>query len=176
MLFAEALETAKCFEEGVISSSAAANIGSIMGIGFPPNTGGAAQFMTGYEAGRRPRSGSQAFLARADELAEAYGERFRPTAYLRDLAAKGEALPGLSLSSRPTGAKRTLPSGSGDAGTRCRGCADGGSGTTGSPGRGRCAPGCSRVSVVELAPRERALAPVGAARPVSARPPGAAAR
>ena len=57
MLFAEALETAKCFEEGVIESSAAANIGSIMGIGFPPNTGGAAQFMTGYEgstAGTRP--------------------------------------------------------------------------------------------------------------------------
>ena len=50
MLFAEALETAKCFEEGVITSAAAANIGSIMGIGFPPNTGGAAQFMTGYES------------------------------------------------------------------------------------------------------------------------------
>ena len=49
MMFAEALETAKCFEEGVIESSAAANIGSIMGIGFPPNTGGAAQFMSGYE-------------------------------------------------------------------------------------------------------------------------------
>ena len=49
MLFAEALETAKCFEEGVIESAAAANIGSIMGIGFPPMTGGAAQFMTGYE-------------------------------------------------------------------------------------------------------------------------------
>ena len=58
MLFAEALETAKCFEEGVIESSAAANIGSIMGIGFPPNTGGAAQFMIGYvdpdDRGDRP--------------------------------------------------------------------------------------------------------------------------
>ena len=49
MLFVEALETAKCFEEGVIESAAAANIGSIMGIGFPANTGGAAQFMTGYQ-------------------------------------------------------------------------------------------------------------------------------
>ena len=58
MLFAEALETAKCFEEGVIESAAAANIGSIMGIGFPPMTGGAAQFMTGYEdpETRRDRS------------------------------------------------------------------------------------------------------------------------
>ena len=53
LLFVEALETAKCFEEGVIESAAAANIGSIMGIGFPPNTGGAAQFMTGYESPHR---------------------------------------------------------------------------------------------------------------------------
>ncbi len=92
MLFAEALETAKCFEEGVIESSAAANIGSIMGIGFPANTGGAAQFMTGYEAADGS-IGLDAFLARADELAASYGERFRPTAYLRDLAAKGEGFP-----------------------------------------------------------------------------------
>ncbi len=98
MLFIEALETAKCFEEGVITSAAAANIGSIMGIGFPALTGGAAQFMTGWQAldetghGTGP-IGLDAFLARADELAEAYGDRFRPTAYLRDLAAKGESFP-----------------------------------------------------------------------------------
>src|SRR6478672_515906 len=92
MLFAEALETAKCFEEGVITSSAAANIGSIMGIGFPPNTGGAAQFMTGYEAATG-RIGLQAFLDRADELAETYGDRFRPTQHLRELAEKGDGFP-----------------------------------------------------------------------------------
>ena len=56
LLFVEAIETAKCFEEGVIESAAAANIGSIMGIGFPPNTGGAAQFMTGYESRDRRTS------------------------------------------------------------------------------------------------------------------------
>jgi 3-hydroxyacyl-CoA dehydrogenase/enoyl-CoA hydratase/3-hydroxybutyryl-CoA epimerase len=96
MLFLEALETAKCFEEGVLTSSAAANIGSIMGIGFPPNTGGAAQFMTGYEAPSQDQSGDiglQAFVKRAEELAETYGERFRPTAYLRDLAASGGSFP-----------------------------------------------------------------------------------
>jgi 3-hydroxyacyl-CoA dehydrogenase / enoyl-CoA hydratase / 3-hydroxybutyryl-CoA epimerase len=99
LLFVEALETAKCFEEGVITSAAAANIGSIMGIGFPANTGGAAQFMTGYQA-KDPQTGRPvgdiglgAFLARADELAEVYGERFRPTQYLRDLAAKGDTFP-----------------------------------------------------------------------------------
>lgn len=92
MLFIEALETARCFEEGVLTSAAAANIGSIMGIGFPPNTGGAAQFMTGYE-GPTGEIGLAAFLARAEELAQAYGERFRPTPYLTDLVAKGESFP-----------------------------------------------------------------------------------
>jgi 3-hydroxyacyl-CoA dehydrogenase/enoyl-CoA hydratase/3-hydroxybutyryl-CoA epimerase len=92
LLFIEALETAKCFDEGVITSAAAANIGSIMGIGFPPNTGGAAQFMTGYE-NTEGRIGLDAFVARADELAERYGDRFRPTAYLRDLVATGESFP-----------------------------------------------------------------------------------
>lgn len=92
MLFIEALETAKCFEEGVIESAAAANIGSIMGIGFPPMTGGAAQYMQGYE-NKAGQIGLGAFVARADELAEAYGDRFRPTPWLRDLAASGGSFP-----------------------------------------------------------------------------------
>jgi 3-hydroxyacyl-CoA dehydrogenase / enoyl-CoA hydratase / 3-hydroxybutyryl-CoA epimerase len=93
MLFAEALETAKCFEEGVIESAAAANIGSIMGIGFPPATGGAAQFMTGYEDKESGEIGLSAFVKRADELAEKYGDRFRATDWLRNLAASGEGFP-----------------------------------------------------------------------------------
>jgi 3-hydroxyacyl-CoA dehydrogenase/enoyl-CoA hydratase/3-hydroxybutyryl-CoA epimerase len=98
MMFIEAIETAKCFEEGVIESAAAANIGSIMGIGFPANSGGAAQFMTGYQAvdghgeGTGP-IGLDAFLARADELADRYGDRFRPTAYLREMAASRGSFP-----------------------------------------------------------------------------------
>ncbi len=92
MLFIEALETAACFEEGVVESSAAANIGSIMGIGFPPATGGAAQYMHGYE-GSDGTIGLAAFVARADELAARYGDRFRPSPYLRDLAASGQRLP-----------------------------------------------------------------------------------
>src|SRR3546814_19667664 len=74
LLFAEAIETAKTFEEGVITSSVAANIGSIMGIGFPANTGGAAQFITGYE-GADGEIGISAFIKRADELKAAYGDR-----------------------------------------------------------------------------------------------------
>ncbi len=95
MLFAEALETAKCFDEGVIESAAAANIGSIMGIGFPPTTGGAAQYMTGYQDPTDPDGpvGLEVFLERADELADSYGERFRPSAFLRELAATGASFP-----------------------------------------------------------------------------------
>ena len=77
MLFAEALETQKCFDEGVITSTADANIGSIMGIGFPPWTGGAAQLIVGY-----PHGGKAGFVARAKELAAKYGERFNPPASL----------------------------------------------------------------------------------------------
>jgi 3-hydroxyacyl-CoA dehydrogenase/enoyl-CoA hydratase/3-hydroxybutyryl-CoA epimerase len=76
MLFAEALETQKCFDEGVIETTADANIGSIMGIGFPPWTGGAAQFITGYPGGKA------GFVARAKELAAKYGDRFNPPASL----------------------------------------------------------------------------------------------
>ena len=80
MLFAEAIETQKCIDEGVLMTTADANIGSIMGIGFPPYTGGSAQFIVGYEG---PAGiGKAAFVARAKELAERYGERFTPPASL----------------------------------------------------------------------------------------------
>ena len=80
MLFAEALETQKCLDEGVLTSTADANIGSIMGIGFPPYTGGSAQYIVGYEG---PGGvGKAAFVARAKELAAKYGERCNPPASL----------------------------------------------------------------------------------------------
>jgi len=76
MLFAEALETQKCLDEGVLTSTADANIGSIMGIGFPPWTGGSAQFIKGYQGPLG--TGKEAFVARARELAAKYGDRFLP--------------------------------------------------------------------------------------------------
>lgn len=84
MLFAEALETVKCFDEGVITSVPDANIGSIMGIGFPPWTGGVVQYMNGYPGGLT------GFVARAKELADRYGERFDPPASLVARADAGE--------------------------------------------------------------------------------------
>jgi 3-hydroxyacyl-CoA dehydrogenase / enoyl-CoA hydratase / 3-hydroxybutyryl-CoA epimerase len=86
-LFIEAVETARCFEEGVIESAAAANIGSIMGIGFPANTGGAVQLMQGYPGGLA------GFVERARELAEAHGDRFAPPPYLVELAERGGCFP-----------------------------------------------------------------------------------
>ncbi|MFC8047624.1 3-hydroxyacyl-CoA dehydrogenase NAD-binding domain-containing protein [Nocardia sp. NPDC057353] len=77
MLFAEAIETQKCFDEGVLTSTADANIGSIFGIGFPAWTGGVHQFIVGYPGGQ------EAFVARADYLAEKYGKRFEVPASLR---------------------------------------------------------------------------------------------
>ncbi|MEO8815637.1 MAG: 3-hydroxyacyl-CoA dehydrogenase NAD-binding domain-containing protein [Mycobacterium sp.] len=72
MLFAEVLETQKCLDEGVLTSTADANIGAIMGIGFPPWTGGTAQYIVGYPGGKA------GFVARAKELAAKYGDRFNP--------------------------------------------------------------------------------------------------
>ena len=95
MLFAEALETAKCFEEGVIESSAAANIGSIMGIGFPPMTGGAAQFMAGYQDPATPtaRSGWPRSWSVPTSSPRPTALASRPPPWLRDLAATGGSFP-----------------------------------------------------------------------------------
>jgi 3-hydroxyacyl-CoA dehydrogenase/enoyl-CoA hydratase/3-hydroxybutyryl-CoA epimerase len=84
MLFAEAIETVKCLDEGVIESVADANIGSIMGIGFPGWTGGVLQYINGYDGGL------PGFVARARELADRYGERFTPPASLVEKADRGE--------------------------------------------------------------------------------------
>ena len=85
MLFIEAIETVKCLDEGVIESVADANIGSIMGIGFPGWTGGVLQYINGYDGG------VAGFVARARELAATYGERFTPPESLVARAERGEA-------------------------------------------------------------------------------------
>src|SRR4051794_33116759 len=85
MLFIEAIESIKCLDEGVIESVADANIGSIMGIGFPGWTGGVLQYINGYDGGL------PGFVARARELAASYGERFEPPASLVEKAESGSA-------------------------------------------------------------------------------------
>ncbi|HET9118795.1 MAG TPA: 3-hydroxyacyl-CoA dehydrogenase NAD-binding domain-containing protein [Pseudonocardiaceae bacterium] len=86
MLFVEALESVRCLDEGVITSIPDANIGSIMGIGFPPWTGGVVQFIDGYAGGLT------GFVARAKELADRYGDRFTPPPSLIAKADAGEPI------------------------------------------------------------------------------------
>ncbi|WP_069628561.1 3-hydroxyacyl-CoA dehydrogenase family protein, partial [Streptomyces niveus] len=84
MLFSEALDSVRCLDENVLTTVADANIGSVMGIGFPPWTGGVLQYINGYEGGL------PGFVARARELARTYGERFEPPASLVAKAERGE--------------------------------------------------------------------------------------
>jgi 3-hydroxyacyl-CoA dehydrogenase/enoyl-CoA hydratase/3-hydroxybutyryl-CoA epimerase len=84
MLFSEALDAVRCLDEGVLSSVADANIGSILGIGFPGWTGGVLQYINGYQGGL------PGFAARARVLQRAYGDRFAPPELLLAKAAKGE--------------------------------------------------------------------------------------
>jgi 3-hydroxyacyl-CoA dehydrogenase / enoyl-CoA hydratase / 3-hydroxybutyryl-CoA epimerase len=81
LLYAQAIETCRCLAEGIVESTRDANIGSIMGWGFPGYTGGTAQFVN--------HVGITEFIARADQLAAQYGERFSPPQWLRDRAASG---------------------------------------------------------------------------------------
>jgi 3-hydroxyacyl-CoA dehydrogenase/enoyl-CoA hydratase/3-hydroxybutyryl-CoA epimerase len=95
MLFAEALESVKCLDEGVIETIADGNIGSILGIGFPGWTGGVFQYINGYDGG------VPGFVARARELAATYGERFEPPASLVEKAERGEVYEEKELEAAP---------------------------------------------------------------------------
>jgi 3-hydroxyacyl-CoA dehydrogenase/enoyl-CoA hydratase/3-hydroxybutyryl-CoA epimerase len=83
MLFIEALESLRCREEGVIESVADANVGSILGIGFPAWTGGVLQYVNGYAGG------PAGFVNRSRELSQSYGCRFEPPDSLVAVAARG---------------------------------------------------------------------------------------
>ncbi len=76
LLYRQAVETARCLSENVLTTVHDANIGSIFGIGFPAWTGGAMQFIYGM--------GVEAFCKRADELAAKFGDGFLVTLQVRD--------------------------------------------------------------------------------------------
>ncbi len=81
-LYTQALEAARCMEEKVVTDPREADVGSILGFGFAPFTGGVLSLIDGM--------GAKAFVARAQELAGKYGPRFAPSAGLEEMAAKGE--------------------------------------------------------------------------------------
>ncbi len=81
LMFAQANEAARCFEEKVLRSVADANVGSIFGWGFAPFHGGALQFINAM--------GAKAFVQRARELAAKHGPRFEPAAVVVRQAETG---------------------------------------------------------------------------------------
>ena len=81
ILYRQAIEAARCFEEGVLDDAPSADVGAILGWGFAPYTGGPLSFIDGV--------GAKAFVAEAERLAKAYGRRFAPPKILRDMAENG---------------------------------------------------------------------------------------
>ncbi|MFC1690085.1 3-hydroxyacyl-CoA dehydrogenase NAD-binding domain-containing protein [Pseudomonadota bacterium] len=78
LLTIQALETARCVEEGVITHAEDGDIGSIFGWGFPPYTGGTLSYIDTL--------GIRQFVAECDRMREAFGERFAVSDWLRERA------------------------------------------------------------------------------------------
>ena len=85
-LVVQALEAARTFEEGVVTDPREADVGSILGFGFAPFTGGTLSYIDGMGAG--------AFVALAQKLEATYGARFAPNQQLLDMASTGETFYG----------------------------------------------------------------------------------
>ena len=82
LLGIQALETARCFEEKVLTDVREADVGSILGFGFAPFSGGTLSWID--------MMGTKNFVAACRKLEKKYGARFAPNKLLLDLAAKGE--------------------------------------------------------------------------------------
>ncbi len=81
-----ALEAARTVEEGIVTDPREADVGSILGFGFAPYTGGALSYIDGM--------GVKTFVELCERLAKDYGAHFTPTPLLKDMAAKGETFYG----------------------------------------------------------------------------------
>ena len=81
-LYRQAIEAARCYEEGVLRDAASGDVGAIFGWGFAPFTGGPLSYIDTI--------GLDRFVEEADRLTQKYGERFAPTNGLREMAKKGK--------------------------------------------------------------------------------------
>lgn len=81
-----ALEAARTVEEGIVTDPREADVGSILGFGFAPYTGGTLSYIDGM--------GVKTFVALAENLAAQYGEHFKPTPLLKDMASRDETFYG----------------------------------------------------------------------------------
>ncbi|MBO1906197.1 enoyl-CoA hydratase/isomerase family protein [Microvirga sp. 3-52] len=93
LLVTQALEAARTFEEGVITDPREADVGSILGFGFAPYTGGALSYIDFM--------GAKAFVDLCKGLQSKHGDRFAPPRILLDMASSGETFYG-----RAAGAKK----------------------------------------------------------------------
>lgn len=78
----QALESARCVEEGVVESAADADLGSTLGIGYPTWTGGVLSYID--------TRGLKAFVADCERFAARYGARYAPSDWLRARAERNE--------------------------------------------------------------------------------------
>jgi 3-hydroxyacyl-CoA dehydrogenase/enoyl-CoA hydratase/3-hydroxybutyryl-CoA epimerase len=81
-----ALEAARTVEEGIVTDPREADVGSILGFGFAPYTGGTLSYIDGM--------GVKTFVDLAEKLAAQYGDHFKPTPLLKEMAANGETFYG----------------------------------------------------------------------------------
>ena len=84
LLYAQAVETLHCMAEGVITRAHETDIGSILGWGFAPHTGGVISFIETME-------GLGQFIVNADALADAVGERYRVPGMVREMETEGRS-------------------------------------------------------------------------------------
>ena len=78
LLAMQALETARCFEEGVLTDVREADVGSILGFGFAPFSGGTLSYID--------MMGTKRFVELCRKLEKKYGGRFAPSKLLIDMA------------------------------------------------------------------------------------------
>jgi 3-hydroxyacyl-CoA dehydrogenase/enoyl-CoA hydratase/3-hydroxybutyryl-CoA epimerase/enoyl-CoA isomerase len=80
MMIPMIIETARCLEEGIVETSAEADMGLIMGIGFPPFRGGALKYADAV--------GLASVCAEAEKYTH-LGALYEPTPRMREMAAAG---------------------------------------------------------------------------------------
>ncbi|GAB4146335.1 MAG: 3-hydroxyacyl-CoA dehydrogenase NAD-binding domain-containing protein [Sphingomonadales bacterium] len=82
LLFAQLVECARCYQEGVLETPEDGDLGAIFGWGFAPHTGGPFSHIDTL--------GAQQVVNTLNRLARAHGPRFRAPKLLRDMAKSGE--------------------------------------------------------------------------------------
>ena len=82
LLAIQALETARCFEEKVLTDVREADVGSILGFGFAPFSGGTLSWID--------MMGTKKFVELCRQLEAKFGPRFAPSKLLIDMAEHNE--------------------------------------------------------------------------------------